>query len=109
MSGHTYLILTICSNSSAAVLMKAASTYTDHRIPLSVSSICLYILALLFWSRSLEHFGVGFATSITTSAMIVITNLAGTYIFGEQLTQQKLFYLVLIIIGVIGMQRSGIS
>ena len=99
-----YLLLAIVFEVAGTTAMKFSEGFTKT-IP-SIAMALLYILSLTMLTLTLKKIDVGIAYAIWSGLGTALIAVIGIILFGESLTPLKIASIVLIILGVIGLQLS---
>ena len=85
-----------------AVALKYADGF--HKLVPTIITVVGYIASLLLLSKALEKLPLGTAYAIWTGIGMVGTALLGILLFKEQLTLVQTIFLLMIIIGIVGLK-----
>ena len=85
-----------------AYYLKKSEGFT--KLSPSVLFIITMVISMLFLSLSVKEIPISIAYPIWTGIGAVGSVFAGIYLFGEKTSKKKMFFLVLIIIGIIGLK-----
>lgn len=99
--GYLYLILTILSETIAVLLMKASNGFQNKMV--SAFAVTAYVLSFVFLTLALKKMPMGIANAIWAGASTVLVVIAGWFFFKESISMKQLFFLLLIVIGLIGL------
>mmetsp|Transcript_13972 Transcript_13972/g.18309 ORF Transcript_13972/g.18309 Transcript_13972/m.18309 type:complete len:236 (+) Transcript_13972:141-848(+) len=101
------LVFAIFIEILATTQLKTASD-TDN-LPKMCTSIALYILSLLCFAVSLKQIDVSVAYAIWSALGTAFVSIAGVCMFGEEVNAKKIISLIMIMVGVGGlnMQEDG--
>ncbi|MBL7762595.1 MAG: multidrug efflux SMR transporter [Chitinophagaceae bacterium] len=99
--GVLFLVLTILAESSAVIFMKLSNGF-QHKA-YSVAAVVTYLLSFIFLTYALKTLPIGLANAIWAGASTVVVVLLGIYLFKEQLSVLQIFFLALIVIGLVGL------
>ena len=90
----------------AEITWAVALKYADgfHRLIPTIVTVVGYIASLLLLSKALEKLPLGTAYAIWTGIGMVGTALLGILLFKEQLTLVQAIFLLMIIIGIVGLK-----
>lgn len=102
-----YLILAIAFEISATTLMKMSNGFT--KILPTVGTFLGYIICFCFLSISLKKIDISVAYAIWSAAGIVILSAIGIFVFKESINVLKVISLLFIVLGVVGVNLSGVS
>lgn len=102
-----YLILAIAFEISATTLMKMSNGFT--KILPTVGTFLGYIICFCFLSISLKKIDISVAYAIWSAAGIVILSAIGIFVFKESINALKVISLLFIVLGVVGVNLSGVS
>lgn len=102
MNAWTYLILGIVFEVSGTTALKFSNGFTE----VWASSICVlcFLVALYCLSLSIKELDISVVYAIWSGVGIAIITLIGVFYFQESMTISKLFFIGLIVAGVIGLQ-----
>ena len=102
MSAWLYLALGILFEVIGTSSMKMSNGFTEPW----PTTICIigFILALFMLSQSVKSLDISVVYAIWSGAGIALIALIGVFFFGEIMTPARLFFMALIIAGVIGLQ-----
>lgn len=90
----------------AEITWAVALKYADgfHKLVPTIITVVGYIASLLLLSKALEKLPLGTAYAIWTGIGMVGTALLGILLFKEQLTLVQAIFLLMIIIGIVGLK-----
>lgn len=90
----------------AEVTWAIALKYADgfHKLIPSIITAVGYIASLLLLSKALEQLPLGTAYAVWTGIGIVGTTVLGILLFKEQLTLLQTIFLLMIVVGIIGLK-----
>lgn len=97
-------MLTIFTESTAVIFMKLSSGFVNRLY--AVVAIVSYVLSFVFLTLALKYWPAGIANAIWAGASVVLVATAGAIIFKEQLSMLQVIFLILIIIGIAGLNFS---
>lgn len=99
--GYIYLIISIVFNSSAGILLKYSgqSQGIKSKILLAVGFIFAAVSAI-FYSQSLNEINLGVAATVSSASVIIISTIAGFFLFAEAITLFKLVGTFFVLIGI---------
>lgn len=104
MSG-IYLALAILFEVTGTSLMKLSEGFS--KIQYAGGMLAFYVLSLAMLALALRRIEVGTAYAIWSGLGTALITLVGAFFFKEILSIQKTVFIVLIIIGVVGLNLSG--
>jgi small multidrug resistance pump len=99
--GYFFLLLTIIAETAAVIFMKLANGF-QNKLNAAIA-VAAYVLGFVFLTLALKQLPVGIANAIWAGASTVLVAVLGVYLFKEQLTTLQLVSLILIVIGLIGL------
>jgi small multidrug resistance pump len=102
-----YLIFAILSEIIATTLMKYSNGFS--KLLPTAGSVIGYIISFSLLSLALKKIDVSVAYAIWSAAGIVILTVIGTAVFNESISLLKVVSILLIVLGVIGLNLSGVS
>ena len=90
----------------AEITWAVALKYADgfHKLIPTIITVVGYVASLLLLSKALEKLPLGTAYAIWTGIGMVGTALLGILLFKEQLTLVQTIFLLMIIIGIVGLK-----
>lgn len=90
----------------AEVTWAVALKYADgfQKIVPSVITVIGYIASLLLLSAALKNLNLGTAYAVWTGIGIVGTTVLGVFLFQERLSLLQVIFIVMIVIGIIGLK-----
>lgn len=90
----------------AEITWAVALKYADgfHKLIPTIITVVGYVASLLLLSKALEKLPLGTAYAIWTGIGIVGTALLGILLFKEQLTLVQAIFLLMIVIGIVGLK-----
>ena len=93
----------------AEITWAVALKYADgfHRLVPSLITVVGYIASLLLLSAALDRLPLGTAYAVWTGIGIIGTTVLGVFLFREQLTPLQGFFILLIIVGIVGLKLTG--
>lgn len=105
--GYLFLLLTVITESAAVLLMKMSQGFR-HKTQAGIAVVA-YILSFVFLTLALKYLPMGLANAVWAGASTLLIVVPGIFIFKEQTTILQFVFLVLILIGLIGLNLSGKS
>jgi small multidrug resistance pump len=99
--GNLFLILTILSETAAVICMKLSAGF--HNTVYTIFAIITYGLSFLFLTLALKYLPAGLANGIWAGASTILVALIGMLVFKEKLTVIQIGSLLLIALGLIGL------
>lgn len=105
--GYIYLVLTILAETAAVICMKMADGFRNKTY--SVLAVVAYIGGFVFLTLCLKQMPVGIANAIWAGASTVLVALLGVWLFKENLSTIQIISMLLIVIGLIGLNISAKS
>lgn len=103
--GWVYLVFAIVFEVAGTTSMKLSEGFT--RLGPSVAIFVLYGLAFTCLTLALKSFEVSVAYAVWAGLGVALISVVGVAYFGEPVTAVKLGSLLLIVLGVIGLNLSG--
>jgi small multidrug resistance pump len=100
--GYVYLLLTILTETAAVLFMKASDGFQLKTS--SILAVLSYMLSFVFLTLALKRLPVGTANAIWAGASTLLVAILGVFLFKESLNTRQMFFLGLIVIGLIGLQ-----
>lgn len=102
--GWIYLGLTILLESAAIICMKLANGFTNRYW--SVMAVITYMGSFILLTLALRKLPAGLANAIWAGASTLLVALLGNLLFKESIGITQLFFLLLIVTGLIGLHFS---
>ena len=102
-----YLILAILFEILATTLLKMSDGFS--KILPSLGTCLGYVLCFAFLSMALKKLDMSVAYAIWSAAGITVLSAIGILVFKESISMMKIVSIVFIIVGVIGLNLSGVS
>lgn len=99
--GNLFLILTIVSETVAVVCMKLSNGFEAKFY--TACAIISYGLSFVFLTLALKYLPAGIANAIWAGASTILVTLLGMLIFKEALTTIQVISMLLITIGLVGL------
>lgn len=99
--GYLFLLITILAETAAVICMKLSAGFSNKLY----ASIALfaYLVSFVFLTLTLKHLPAGTANAIWAGASAVLVAVLGIIMFNERLTIVQSVSLVLIVIGLVGL------
>lgn len=104
-----YLLASVVFEILATTCLKLSSNEDSNSLYYLGAMLVSYILCFLFLRETMKYFEVGPLYAIWSGLGIVMIAGIGFLFFGDSLTPVKVCSLLMIILGMIGLQLSGIS
>jgi multidrug transporter EmrE-like cation transporter len=98
---YFFLALTILFETTALVCMKLSSGF--QHLSWSIVAVTTYILSFVFLTLALKHLPAGVTNAIWAGSSTLLVAIAGAIIFKESLSAVQIFFLLLIIAGIVGL------
>lgn len=102
-----YLVLSILFEILATTLLKMSEGFS--KILPTVGTCVGYVLCFAFLSIALKKLDMSVAYAIWSAAGITVLTAIGILIFKESISVMKIVSIIFIIVGVIGLNLSGVS
>lgn len=102
-----YLILAITLETLGTTCMKMSEGFT--KLLPALGTLLTYGLCFVFLSMALKKIPVSVAYAIWGAAGITIISVMGILVFKESVSALKILSILLIVLGVIGLNFSGVS
>ena len=102
-----YLILAIAFEISATSLMKVSNGFT--KILPTVGTFLGYVMCFYFISQALKKIDISVAYAVWSAAGIVVLSIIGVFVFKESISVLKIVSILFIVLGVVGLNLSGVS
>lgn len=99
--GYIYLILTILLEGSAVIFMKLSHGFENKGY--GTLAVIGYALSFVTLTLALKQLPVGIANATWAGASTLLVAIAGIFIFKEQLSGMQILFLLLIVIGLVGL------
>lgn len=105
MNPWIYLIIAGIAEIGWALSLKFSEGFTNTIM--SISTVVIMIISLLFLSLALKEIQIGTAYAIWTAIGAVGVAIVGMIFLGETKTIVRIFCIMLVIAGIIGLKLSG--
>lgn len=105
--GYVYLIIAICFEVLGTTMMKLSNSFTN--LWPSISLFVFYIISFTFLTLSLKHIELSVAYAIWAGLGTGLIAAIGILLFHEGVNVLKIISLLFIIVGVVGLNLSGIK
>lgn len=105
--GYLFLILTIISETAAVICMKLSAGFQNKWY--TAFAVLNYALSFVFLTISLKQLPAGIANATWAGASTVLVAIAGVLLLNEKLSTLQLISLLLIVIGLIGLNAAAPS
>lgn len=102
-----YLIFAILFEITGTTLMKVSYGFT--KILPTIGTFLGYIICFICLSMALKKIDISVAYAIWSAAGLVILSTIGIFVFKESISVLKVVSLAFIVLGVIGLNLSGVS
>ncbi len=102
MNAWTYLFIGIVFEVIGTTCLKLSNGFSE--ITWSALCIACFVAAMYVLSLSVRTLDISIVYAIWSGVGIALISLIGVFFFHEQITFLKLFFIALIVIGVIGLQ-----
>ena len=102
-----YLVLAILFEILATTLLKMSEGFS--KILPTIGTCVGYVLCFAFLSIALKKLDMSVAYAIWSAAGIAVLTAIGILIFKESISVMKIVSIIFIIVGVIGLNLSGVS
>jgi small multidrug resistance pump len=99
--GYLFLLMTVLSETAAVLFMKTANGFQNK--PQAIAAVAAYLLSFYFLTLALKRLPMGTANATWAGASTVLVALLGVWLFKEALTGRQIFFLALVVIGLVGM------
>ncbi len=100
-----HLIAAIVFEVCGTVSMKLSEGFS--RVLPSVAVFVFYALSIVFLTWAIRRIDIGVAYAVWSALGTALVAAAGVALFGEPMTGLKALFLVLIVIGVVGLHMTG--
>ncbi|EKQ52266.1 MAG: cation/cationic drug transporter [Clostridium sp. Maddingley MBC34-26] len=105
MINWIYLILAIIFEVSGTISMKLSEGFSN--IKYAIVMLVFYILSLSTLTLALKKIPIGVAYATWSGVGIILLSIIGTVLFKETINLQKVVFIALIIVGVIGLNLTS--
>ena len=103
--GNLFLLFTILSETAAVICMKLSTGFQNKLY--TVAAVITYALSFVFLTLSLKSLPAGIANAIWAGASTVLVTVLGLFIFKERLSTVQIVSMVLIVLGLVGLNWKG--
>ncbi len=102
---YLFLLLTILAESAAVICMELSNGF-QHRTA-SIAAAITYLLSFVFLTLALKYLPAGIANAVWAGASTLLVAVIGIWLFREYLTPLQWFFLLLIVIGLAGLNGTA--
>ncbi len=99
--GYIFLIITIVAETAAVIFMKLSNGFQQKFY--SIAAVITYAVSFIFLTLSLKQLPAGIANAIWAGASTLLVAGTGIYFFNEKLNWIQIISMLLIAIGLIGL------
>jgi multidrug transporter EmrE-like cation transporter len=99
--GYLFLIATIILEGAAVIFMKLSHGFEQKLY--GALAVTGYGLSFITLTYALKHLPVGIANATWAGASTLLVAIAGVYVFKERLSGAQIFFLLLIVAGLAGL------
>jgi len=99
-----YLTLAILTEVAGITSMKLSNGFTELKP--SILIFVFYVTSLMFLTQSLKRIEIGFAYAVWSGVGTLLVFVIAVFFLAEPITVLKVFSLLLILIGVLGLSRT---
>ena len=99
--GYVFLIITILTETAAVIFMKLSDGFQQKYY--SIAAVMAYAASFVFLTLSLKQLPAGIANAIWAGTSTLLVAGAGMYFFHEKLNWIQIASMLLIAIGLIGL------
>lgn len=99
--GYLFLLLTIVTESAAVIFMKMSNGF-EHKLQ-AIIALVAYVLSFVFLTMALKYLPAGLANALWAGASTILIALAGMFFLKEQVSLAQWIFILLIIIGLAGL------
>lgn len=104
--GHVYLIITILAETAAVIFMKLSDGFQQKHYALG--AVITYAASFIFLTLALKQLPAGIANAIWAGASTLLVAGAGVFFFHEKLNWIQIISMLLIAIGLIGLNIKNV-
>ncbi|HYD21033.1 MAG TPA: multidrug efflux SMR transporter [Flavipsychrobacter sp.] len=99
--GYLLLIATIILEGASVIFMKLSNGF-EHKAH-GAFAVLGYGLSFFTLTYALKYLPVGIANATWAGASTLLVAVAGIFVFNEQLSGAQIFFLLLIVVGLVGL------
>ena len=103
--GNLFLLLTILTETGAIICMKVSAGFQNRLY--TVLAVASYGLSFVFLTLALKYLPAGITNAIWAGASTVLVAILGILIFKEKLNAVQVASVILIVIGLAGLNWKG--
>ena len=104
-----WLVLSITCEILGTTSLKLASEESPHALKWGVAVVVFYTLCFAFLGQCMKHFSLGTLYATWSGLGVALLAVIGVFWFGDDINATKVVSFVLLIIGVVGLNLSGVS
>jgi small multidrug resistance pump len=102
LNAWSYLLLGICVEVIGTMSLKLSNGFT--KLVYSGLSLCCFAIALFCIARAARVIDLSVAYALWSGVGIILISLGSVALFDEKMTLLKIFFMALIIVGVVGLR-----
>jgi len=105
----TFLLSSIGCEVLGTVFLKLASHEGPHRLKYAAGVAIFYLLCFSLLGGAMKHFPLSVVYATWSGVGVGLLAVIGIFVFGDSINAFKVVSFVLVILGVIGLNASGVS
>ena len=102
-----YLFLAIGFEIAATSLMKMSYGFT--KLLPTIGTLIGYVICFTCFSFALKKIDISIAYAVWSAVGLVVLSVIGVFVFKENINPLKVVSILLIVVGVVGLNLSGVS
>lgn len=104
-----WLVLSITCEILGTTSLKFSSEGGSHAVKYGVAVVVFYTLCFVCLGQCMKHFSLGTLYATWSGLGVALLAVIGVIFFGDDINATKVISFVLLIVGVVGLNLSGIS
>ncbi|QDT96492.1 DMT family transporter [Gimesia aquarii] len=104
-----WLLSSITCEVIGTTFLKLASGDSPHTTKYSVGVVVFYVLCFALLGQAMRSFPLGTVYAIWSGVGVSLLAIIGVICFGDEVNALKIVSLILVILGIVGLNMSGIS
>ncbi len=104
-----WLLLSIVCEILGTTSLKLSSEDNPHRFKYALGVVIFYVLCFAFLGQCMKHFSLGTLYATWSAVGVALLAVIGVIFFGDDINATKVISFILLIVGVVGLNLSGIS
>ena len=104
-----FLLSSIACEVVGTVCLKLASDEGPHRMKYAAGVAIFYLLCFSLLGGAMKHFQLSVVYATWSGVGVGLLAVIGVFVFGDAINPLKVVSFILVVLGVIGLNASGVS